>query len=184
VISGPSGSGKSSLIRKLLERQDVTAELSISATTRKPRLGETHGVEYYFVSREEFEAAIDRDEFLESAEYNHNLYGTPAEPVRAALAEGRCVLLEIETQGAIQVRNRAPAALFVFIDVPSFRDLAQRLRDRGTESEQQIHKRLVIARREREQAHWYDVTIINDNLDRAVDELATQLKQHGCNGGN
>jgi guanylate kinase len=184
VISGPSGSGKSTIIRAVLERPDVTAGLSVSATTRAARVGETHGVDYYFMSVEAFRAGIERQEFLEYAEYNDNLYGTPAEPVRKALAAGRCVLLEIETQGAMQVRKRAPEALFVFVNVPRFADLARRLRARGTETEQQIHNRLVIAREERDQAHRYDVVLDNDDLDRAVDELARLIKGRNLSQGN
>jgi len=175
VISGPSGSGKSTVIRRLLERPDVHAELSVSATSRPPRPGEIDGVDYHFRSPEAFRAGCAAGEFLEWAEYNGNLYGTPARPVFEALALGRCVILEIETQGAMQVRERAPTALFVFIDVPNFGELARRLQLRQTENDLQIHQRLVIARKERDLAHCYDVRIINDNLDRAVAELAHVL---------
>jgi guanylate kinase len=177
VVSGPSGSGKSTLIRRALERPDVEAQLSISATSRSPRPGERDGVDYYFLTREAFAEALGRGEFLESAVYNGNHYGTPAAPVREALEAGRCVLLEIETQGAMQVRERVPTALFVFVDAPSFDALADRLRGRRTESAEQVHQRLVIARRERDQAHCYDVQIINDDLDRAVGELAGLVRR-------
>ena len=175
VISGPSGCGKSTVIRRLLERPDVQAELSVSATSRNPRPGEHDGVDYIFRTPEAVRQGCDEGEFLEWAEYNGNFYGTPAKPVFAALAQGRCVILEIETQGAMQVREQAPTALFVFIDVPNFGELANRLRTRRTETDLQIHQRLVIARKERDLAHCYDVRIINDNLDRAVAELATVL---------
>lgn len=178
VISGPSGSGKSTIIREVLARSDVSAGLSVSATTRPARLGERPGVDYHFMSLDEFRAGIERQEFLEHAEYNDNFYGTPAAPVRSALESGRCVLLEIETQGAMQVRRRAPESLFVFVDVAQFSDLARRLRSRGTETEQQIHNRLVIARDERDQAHRYDLRLINDDLERAVDELAAVLNSY------
>jgi guanylate kinase len=184
VISGPSGSGKSSIIRELLARDDVRARLSVSATTRPPRLGERPGIDYDFMTLEQFQSGVERQEFLEFAEYNHHYYGTPAEPVRQALARGECVLLEIEAQGAMQVRRKAPAALFVFVDVPSFRDLASRLMQRATESEQQIHNRLVIARDERDQAHRYDYRLINDNLQSAVDELAMLIKPLQSEEGN
>jgi guanylate kinase len=182
VISGPSGSGKSTLIRRALERPEVRATLSVSATSRAPRPGEREGVEYYFLTREAFEAAVGRGEFLESATYNGNLYGTPAGPVRRALEAGRCVVLEIETEGAMQVRERVPTALFVFVDVPDFGALAERLRSRGTESAEQVHQRLVIARRERDRAPSYDTRIINDELGRATDELVALLARQGCGG--
>jgi guanylate kinase len=182
VISGPSGSGKSTLIRRALERPEVRATLSVSATSRAPRPGEREGVEYYFLTREAFEAAVGRGEFLESATYNGNLYGTPAGPVRRALEAGRCVVLEIETEGAMQVRERVPTALFVFVDVPDFGALAERLRLRGTESAEQVHQRLVIARRERDRAPSYDTRIINDELGRATDELVALLARQGCGG--
>lgn len=185
VISGPSGSGKSTIIRRLLEQfPEIHAELSVSATTRPPRLGERPGIDYHFFTPEQFQSMVDNHELLESAEYNHHHYGTPQGPVQAALAAGKCVLLEIETQGAMQVRKKAPTALFVFIDVSSFHDLASRLRKRATESELQIHNRLVIAREERDQAHCYDFCIKNDNLDQAVDDLAKLLKQLTTSAGS
>lgn len=175
VVSGPSGSGKTTVLRRALERPGVDARLSVSATSRPPRLGEEHGRDYYFLTSEEFARARDAGELLEWACYNGHDYGTPAEPVFEALKQGRRVVLEIETQGAMQVRERAPTALFVFIDAPDFATLTRRLRHRATESDDQIHQRLVIARRERDLAHCYDVRIVNDDLDRAVDELAAVL---------
>src|SRR3954471_22956837 len=120
VVSGPSGSGKSTLVRRALGRPGVRARRSVSATTRAMRPGEEHGRDYVFLSREEFEAERGRGGFLESAEVHGNLYGTPAEPVRRALAAGECVLLEIDVQGAFLVRERVPEALLVFVAVPSF----------------------------------------------------------------
>ncbi len=185
VISGPSGSGKSSIIRKLVDDYpDLPLELSVSATTRTPRLGERDGIDYHFKPLTEFQVEMNSGAFLEFAEYNGNYYGTPAEPVRKSLAAGRCVLLEIETRGAMQVRKKAPTALFVFIDVPNFQDLASRLRARGTETEEQIHNRLVIAREERDQANCYDLRINNANLAQAVDELARHIQNHARDGGN
>jgi guanylate kinase len=180
VLSGPSGSGKSTLLRLALEALGPAARLSVSATTRAPRPGEVEGVHYYFMDRAEFVEAVGRGEFLESAEYNANLYGTPARPVFEAMARGECVILEIEVQGALQVREKAPSALFVFVDVPTFATLEARLRARGTEDEATIHRRLVRARWERDHAHCYDERIVNDVLARAVDDLVVALRRHGC----
>jgi guanylate kinase len=183
VVSGPSGSGKSSIIRRALEDPGINVELSISATTRGRRPGEQDGVDYHFLSGEQFDAARDRDEFLEWAEYNTHFYGTPAKPVYEALASGRSVLLEIEVQGALQIRNSAPSALFIFIRPPTFRELERRLRRRGTEDETAILRRLRKARAELAEAHWYDIQLINDDLDRCVEEFLVALKSNGCGSG-
>lgn len=181
VVSGPSGSGKSTLIRLALDRLGDAARLSVSATTRPPREGEQEGVDYYFLEKAAFLARRDHD-FLEWAEYNGHFYGTPAAPVYDALASGSCVLLEIEVQGALQIRRVAPEALFVFVKAPDFAELARRLRARGTEADPVVLRRLRIARQELAEAHWYDAQIINDDLDCAVEEFTTLLKSHGCGG--
>ncbi|HEU5117716.1 MAG TPA: guanylate kinase [Isosphaeraceae bacterium] len=182
VLSGPSGSGKSTLLRLALEKLDGPVRLSTSATTRPPRAGERDGVEYIFMDPTEFRDARDRGEFLEFAEYNTQFYGTPARPVFEAMARGECVVLEIEVKGALQIREKAPSALFVFVDVPHFSVLEDRLRARGTEDEPAIHRRLVRARWERDHAHCYDEHILNDNLDEAVDALVDLLRHHRCGG--
>lgn len=182
VVSGPSGSGKSTLVRLALARPEVNAELSVSATTRLPRAGEVEGRDYFFLTREAFVAAEARGEFLENASVHGNLYGTPAGPVKAALAAGRCVILEIDVQGALEVRERVPSALLVFVNVPSFADLEARLRARATDSEATINRRLDNARWELDQASRYDVQIMNEELDRAVDDLVELLTRHGCGG--
>jgi guanylate kinase len=182
VLSGPSGSGKSTLLRGALAQPGVSARLSLSATTRPPRPGERDGVDYTFLGRDEFADAQARGEFLEWAEYNGHSYGTPARPVFEAMAAGACVVLEIEVRGALQVREKAPLALFLYVDVPEFAQLEARLRARGSETEASLHRRLVRARWERDHAHCYDVRIINDDVDRAVAELAALLRQHGCAG--
>jgi guanylate kinase len=182
IVSGPSGCGKSTLIRRALERRDVKARLSVSATTRAMRPGERDGVDYFFLEREGFRASVDRGEFLEWAEYNDNLYGTPAGPVYEALAEGQSILLEIEVQGALQVRQKAPSALFVFIRTPTFRALEERLLARGTESDYAVFRRLRKGREEVGEAHWYDVVLVNDDLDRCVDDFFKVLKYNGCGG--
>lgn len=182
VVSGPSGCGKSTVIRRALERPGLKVRLSVSATTRSMRPGERDGVDYYFLSPEEFEAAVARGELLEWAAYNNHLYGTPAAPVFGALATGQSVVLEIEVQGAKQVREHAPGALFVFIRPPSFRTLEQRLRDRGTETDEAVYKRLRKGREELAEAHWYDLQLTNDDLEHCVDAFVDVLEFYGCGG--
>ncbi len=178
VISGPSGSGKSTLVRRLLARPDLRLRVSVSATTRNPRPGEEHERDYLFLSPEQFERI--QGEMLESALVHNHFYGTPSEPVRLALADGSCVILVIDVQGGFQVRQKVPHALLVFVQPPSLEVLEERLRARGTDDETTIKGRLINARREIEMAAGYDVHVINDELDRAVDGLAGVLKQHGC----
>ncbi|MFO0888363.1 MAG: guanylate kinase [Isosphaeraceae bacterium] len=180
VLSGASGSGKSTLVRKLLERQDLRLLVSVSATTRPPRPGEVNGRDYLFLSPEQFEDI--RGDLLESAEVHGHSYGTPAEPVRRALSGGTCVILVIDVQGGFQVRERVPGALLVFVQVPGFDVLEERLRGRGSDDEATIRRRLTNARRELELARRYDVHLVNDDLERSVDELATILIQNGCGG--
>ena len=169
VISGPSGSGKSSIARELLDRLDLV--FSVSATTRLPRPGERHGVHYEFVSRRDFDAMIKRGELLEWAEYNNRLYGTPTFPVDAAMEQGKEVLLEIEIQGARQVREKRPDAEMFFISPPSLEELQRRLRRRGDTSEADIEDRLRIAEAEMIEApELFDHIIINEDLQQAIEE--------------
>ena len=182
VVSGPSGCGKSTIIRHVLERSELHVQLSVSATTRERRPGEQHGVDYHFLDFDQFLASRDRGEFLEWAEYNANYYGTPATPVFDALASGRSVILEIEVKGALQIRQQSPSALFVFLKTPDFRTLERRLRQRGTEAEPVILRRLRKAREELAEAHWYDVQLINDDLDRCIEEFIDILKTYDCGG--
>ena len=158
VISGPSGTGKSTVVKRLANDPRVAPYVSISATTRTPRPGETHGVEYFFLSREEFEKL-------------RNAYGTPSKPVMDQINQGGLVILEIDVQGAAQVKERMPEAVFVFIHAPDMATLEARLRGRGTDSESVIQKRLENARQEIAEAHWYDYQIINEFLDQTVNEL-------------
>lgn len=183
VVSGPSGSGKSTLVRRLLRHSELKLRLSVSATTRKPRPGEVHGKDYYFLTRPEFEAGRHRGEFLEWAEVHGNLYGTPLEPVRQSLQDGWCVILEIDVQGALLVRKSLPDALLIFIDVPGIAALEARLRARATDDEATIVRRLEAARRELEQADHYDVRVLNETLDQAETDLVALLIQHGCQAG-
>ncbi|MDX2038460.1 MAG: guanylate kinase [Isosphaeraceae bacterium] len=182
VVSGASGSGKSTLLRHVLARPEVRAGLSISATTRSPRPGEEHGREYFFLTRSQFADLIAREELLEWAEVHGNLYGTPALPVRDRLIEGWCVVLEIDVQGALQVRSRVAGTCLIFIHPPSLEILEERLRRRSTEDEASIANRMKNARWEMEQSHLYDHQLLNEDLDEAVERLAEIFIQSGCGG--
>lgn len=170
VFTGPSGAGKGTLISRLLAEDDRIF-YSISATTRAPRPGETDGVQYYFLKKEDFEAKIAQNAFLEHAKYVDNYYGTLEAPVNEKLAAGKDVILEIEVQGAMQVHEKRPDAVMVFIAPPSFEELASRLRGRGTEDEAKVQKRLETAKGELEQKDKFDYVVVNDTVDRAVDEI-------------
>ncbi len=173
VVSGPSGSGKSSIVKELLEHLDL--DFSVSATTRLPRPGERHGDHYNFVSRRDFERMIEDDELFEWAIYNNRFYGTPRKPIEAALAAGRDVLLDIDPQGARQVRDKRPDAVMVFIAPPSIEELERRLRRRGDTSDEEIEDRLAIAETEMEQApEIFDQIVVNEDLASAV-EAVTRL---------
>jgi len=178
VLSGASGAGKSTIVRRLIEKLGGRVKASISATTRAPRPGEIPGVSYQFVTPEEFEEL--RGDLLESAEVHGAWYGTPAEPARRALAEGTCVILVIDVQGGFQVRRKVPNALLIFVQAPSSEILEARLRARGTDDEEAIRRRLVNARREIEMARDYDIHLVNEDLEACVDELAETLRRHNC----
>ncbi|NUN63382.1 guanylate kinase [Pseudanabaena biceps] len=171
VITGPSGVGKGMLLRKLLERYPDRIFFSISATTRSPRDGEQNGREYFFWSRLEFEQKRDDGEFLEWAEYAGNLYGTPLSAINQAISLGRIVILEIELEGARQVAISFPSAKRIFISPPSMEVLERRLRDRSTDSDEQILKRLHHAKLEIAAAAEFDVAIVNDDLAIALEQL-------------
>jgi guanylate kinase len=173
-MSGPSGSGKTTIIKRLLEDIDMT--FSVSATTRSPRPGERDGVDYHFVTTEEFESMIAEDTLLEWAVYNGNHYGTPAEPITKANEAGADVLLDIELEGARQVRTHRPDALMIFVAPPSLEILEQRLRDRGDTSEDDIEGRLLIAESQlREAPLLFDHVVVNEVLDDATDEVANLI---------
>jgi guanylate kinase len=170
VLTGPSGVGKGTLVRLLLERHP-RIWLSVSATTRAPRQGEQEGVSYFFLSRERFEQRVSEGGFLEWAEFAGNLYGTPRQPVEERLQQGRPVLLEIELEGARQVRRSFPEGLQVFLEPPSFEELERRIRGRGTDSEEAIQKRLTRARVELAASPEFDARLVNGELETALAEL-------------
>ena len=171
VISGPSGVGKGTINKILFDEFEGSVAFSVSATTRGPREGEIDGTHYFFISKQDFENRIANNEFLEHAEYAGNCYGTPCSYVLKLLEEGVSVILEIDLQGAIQVKERMPESVSIFILPPSFEELESRLRGRGTETPEKIEKRLAAAKHEMEMAHTYDYRIVNDNLDDAYQQL-------------
>ena len=175
VVTGPSGVGKGTLLKKLLECYPDRLLFSISATTRSPRSGEEHGREYFFWTRAEFEEKRDLGEFLEWAEYAGNLYGTPRQPIQAAIALGKIVLLEIELEGARQVAQSFPTAKRIFIAPPSMQILEERLRQRSTDSDEQISKRLAHAKLEVAAADEFNISIVNDDLETAIQQLENAM---------
>lgn len=182
VISGCSGVGKGTVINEFMKRNLQSFVLSVSCTTRKPREGEVHGVNYFFLTVEEFEKNIAEDKFLEHAQFAGNHYGTKKKYIKQKLEEGNNVLLEIDTQGALQVKNKMPEAVLIFIAPPGVNietgdisgglsELEKRLRGRNTEDEATIQNRLSQAKTELERSKKYDYTVINDDIERAVSEI-------------
>ncbi|MFC5463818.1 guanylate kinase [Lederbergia graminis] len=179
VLSGPSGVGKGTVRQAVFSRPDAKFEYSISITTRKPREGEKDGVDYFFKTREEFEQLIKDDKLLEYAEYVGNYYGTPVDYVQETLNAGKDVFLEIEVQGAKQVREKFPDGLFIFLMPPSLGELQNRIVGRGTESEDLISNRMEAARKEIELMSMYDYIVENDDVELAVDRInAIVLAEH------
>ncbi|RJP30365.1 MAG: guanylate kinase [Actinobacteria bacterium] len=170
VVAGPSGAGKGTLIGELLKRYP-SASLSVSATTRRPRPGEVDGLQYYFLDEEEFRDQAGKDMFLEWAEVHGNLYGTPRAKVEQDLAESRDVILEIDVQGARQVREKVPGAVAIFVHTPSLEVLEERLRKRGTEEKRELERRLRNALEESREKDDYDYAVLNDEFHRAVEEF-------------
>ncbi len=173
VLSGPSGAGKTSIVRVL--KEDPRIEFSVSATTRSPRPGEVDGVDYHFMAIEEFVARRDRGEFLEWAEYNERFYGTLRAPVDQALRGGKHFVLEIEVQGTQQLRDAGVEALFVFIVPPSLQHLRDRLAARGQNSAEDIERRVRIAAAELEAQSLYDHVVVNRDLEEAIAEVKALL---------
>ena len=183
VLSGPSGAGKSTVISRLFQLRD-NIHFSVSYTTRAPRAGEQDGVNYNFVSRQEFERMIADNELLEYAEYVGNYYGTSLKVIQDKLAAGIDVLLDIEVQGAAEVRKLCPEALFIFIMPPSFEELSRRLHSRGTDSEEVIAGRLEKAKEEFKEIPNYDYLVVNDKVEQAAREMESILIAADCRVAN
>ena len=179
VITGPSGAGKGTVLRQVIQSLD-RLYFSVSATTRAPREGEVDGIHYHFLTRERFEQLIAEKRLLEHAQYVGNYYGTPLDPALEHLEKGEDVILEIELQGALQVKERMPEAVLVFIAPPSFAELENRLRGRGTEKEETIRKRMEAARRECAGMEQFRFIVVNDIVEEAADELRAILLAHRC----
>lgn len=176
VVSGFSGSGKGTLMKELLKRYPQTYALSISATTRSPREGEENGREYFFVSKEDFEKMIAKNELIEYAKYVENYYGTPKEYVEKMLSEGKDVILEIEIQGARKIKEAYPDTLLLFVTPPSASELKKRLIGRGTETPEVIDSRMKRASEEAQGMEHYDYLIINDDLQTCVEEMHSIIR--------
>ncbi len=170
VISGSSGVGKGTVLKGFLQRNPHYM-LSISCTTRKPRPGEIDGINYFFLSKDEFKDCIENDKFLEWAEFAGNFYGTKKKYINQCLEEGKDIILEIDTQGALKVKQSMPEAVLIFICPPSYEALENRLRGRHTEDEETIQKRLNEAKVELERAEKFDYKIVNDDLEKAIQTL-------------
>lgn len=179
VLSGPSGAGKSTVIDKVMaERRNL--RFSVSATTRPPRPGETHGEDYYFIDEPQFLEMLERGELLENATYVGNRYGTPRGPIEAALADGLDILLDIEVQGAAQVKISMPEAVTIFLSPPDLETLRLRLIGRGTDSTEKIEDRLQRARVELLLAKEYDYIVINNDADAAAAEISAIITAEKC----
>ena len=170
VVSGPSGAGKGTICKAILEENDQI-KLSVSATTRKPRNGEVHGVNYFFLEKVEFTSMIEKGEFLEYAQIYDNFYGTPKAAIMETLAKGQDVILEIEMQGARQVKKVYPEGIFIFVLPPSLKELKNRIVGRGTETAEEIEKRFSCAFEEIKQIDDYDYFIFNKDVEKSVKEL-------------
>ncbi|WP_027340741.1 guanylate kinase [Halonatronum saccharophilum] len=179
VLSGPSAVGKGTVLRSLLQDYNDIS-YSVSATTRKPREGEVDGIDYFFMSKDKFKNLVDDGEFIEWAKVHNNYYGTPKNYVKETLAKGKDVILEIDIQGAKQVRDNFSGGVFVFLAPPSLEDLKDRITKRGTESDSVIDLRMENATKELEEAKNYDYLIVNDEVDRAVDKLRSVIIAQRC----
>lgn len=182
VISGPSGAGKGTLVAQL-RKEHPELGLAVSATTRSPRPGEVDGKDYYFLSEGEFKRRVAAGEFVEWAYVHGHMYGTLVKEVERLLAQGKSLILEIDIQGALNVKKVWPDVVLIFIEPPSLEELERRLRGRGTEDEQSIELRLKNAKHEMTLADDYDVCIVNDTVDRAVRELSDTIERYETEGG-
>ena len=179
VLSGSSGVGKGTVLKGFLQK-NPNFMLSISCTTRKPREGEVDGVNYFFLTKEEFQKNINENKFLEWAQFAGNFYGTKKKYINQCLEEGRDIILEIDTQGALQVKKQMPEAVLIFICPPSLEALENRLRGRHTEDEETIQKRLNEVKIELERAEKFDYKIVNDELEKAIAELEKVINGEQC----
>ena len=170
VVSGPSGAGKGTICKALLNKNDQI-KLSVSATTRKPRNGEVHGVNYFFIEKEEFAKMIENGEFLEYAQIYDNFYGTPKAAIIECLEKGQDVILEIEMQGARQIKEVYPEGVFIFVLPPSLEELKSRIVGRGTETQEEIEKRFSCAFEEINQIVNYDYFIVNEDIEKSVSDV-------------
>lgn len=180
VLSGPSGVGKGTVRKELFSQSNTNYEYSISMTTRKPREGEKDGIDYFFKTREQFEQLIEQGGLLEHAEFVGNYYGTPLAYVNDTLDMGKDVFLEIEVQGAAQIREKAPDALFIFLAPPSLTELQHRLVGRGTETDDIIAERIATAKQELEMMSLYDYVVENDEVQNACDKINAIIKAEHC----
>lgn len=179
VVSGPSGAGKSTVISRVMEAEKNVV-FSVSATTRKPREGEREGVDYFFTDTEHFCSMIENGELLEHAQYVGNYYGTPKAPVITNIDKGLSVLFDIEVQGAMQIKNRCPEAILIFVIPSEFSQIEKRLHSRGTDSEEKIKQRIKTARFEYSMALNYDYIVINDDPDSAANEIKSIITAEKC----
>lgn len=180
VVSGPSGAGKDTIINKVIKKRNINAWVSISMTSRMPRGKEKNGKDYFFVTREEFEDNIKKENLLEYAEYNGNYYGTPKNKINEYLNRGIDVILIIEIQGALQIKELIPEALFIFIMPPSMKELKERLIARGTDSKDKIISRFKTAYQEINEVTKYNYVVVNDILENAVDKVSAILLAEKC----
>lgn len=180
VVSGPSGAGKDTIINEVIKRKNINAWISISMTSRLPRGNEENGKEYFFVTKEEFEDNIKKGNFLEYAEYNGNYYGTPKHKIDEYLDKGIDVILIIEIQGALQIKELIPEALFIFIMPPSMEELKERLIARGTDTNDKIISRFKTAYQEINEVTKYNYVVVNDVLENAIEKVSSILISEKC----